>query len=179
MIRRVLREVKNGGWSRRLSLIGWRYEFASGSKTLTRPLGRSAWEAMKACQAEKPVRFLERDGRAYWWFEDAFHWEDEQLEPADVLALIRERQRRHKRRLERAHTGLVLDREPDRRRQPIPRDVRVAVFERDGGRCVECDSAFEIQYDHIIPVALGGATTFENLQILCAECNQRKGASLG
>jgi 5-methylcytosine-specific restriction endonuclease McrA len=53
------------------------------------------------------------------------------------------------------------------------------VFERDGGRCVECGSRFDLQYDHVIPVALGGASTVQNLQILCAPCNQTKGDSLG
>jgi HNH endonuclease len=65
------------------------------------------------------------------------------------------------------------------RRQAIPRETRLAVFNRDGGRCVECDSNFDIQYDHIIPVAMGGSSTIENLQILCADCNRRKGGTLG
>ncbi len=50
------------------------------------------------------------------------------------------------------------------RREPIPREVRRAVFERDGGKCVQCGSKFDLQYDHVLPVALGGAATVENLQ---------------
>ena len=32
--------------------------------------------------------------------------------------------------------------------------------------------------DHIIPVALGGATSAQNPQLLCAGCNRKKGANL-
>ena len=65
-----------------------------------------------------------------------------------------------------------------RQRQPIPREVQREVFTRDSGRCVECQSNFQIQYDHVIPHSLGGADSPANLQLLCAPCNQRKGASL-
>jgi hypothetical protein len=64
------------------------------------------------------------------------------------------------------------------RREPIPREVRRAVFERDGGKCAHCGSNFDLQYDHVIPVALGGATTIGNLQLLCGDCNREKGADL-
>jgi 5-methylcytosine-specific restriction endonuclease McrA len=94
-----------------------------------------------------------------------------------MLTPLRSPPRRARRTLERAHAALAGEAlQP--RREPIPRAVRLAVFERDGGRCVECGSAFEIQYDHVIPVALGGAATVENLQILCATCNRAKGAAL-
>lgn len=65
-----------------------------------------------------------------------------------------------------------------RQRQPIPREVQREVFTRDSGRCVECQSNFQIQYDHVIPHSLGGADSPANLQLLCAPCNQRKGAWL-
>jgi len=32
--------------------------------------------------------------------------------------------------------------------------------------------------DHIVPIARGGKTTWENLQTLCASCNLRKGARI-
>jgi 5-methylcytosine-specific restriction endonuclease McrA len=43
---------------------------------------------------------------------------------------------------------------------------------------VECGSDFDIQYDHVIPVARGGSNEVDNLQILCATCNRKKGTSL-
>ncbi|MCW2989506.1 MAG: hypothetical protein JWM73_100, partial [Solirubrobacterales bacterium] len=65
------------------------------------------------------------------------------------------------------------------RRGPVVREVRLAVWQRDGGRCVECESDFDLQYDHVIPVAMGGGTSVANLQLLCGDCNRRKGGTLG
>jgi hypothetical protein len=57
--------------------------------------------------------------------------------------------------------------------------ARQEVWERDGGRCVRCGSQQELQYDHIIPLARGGADSAENLQLLCASCAREKGDSIG
>lgn len=133
-------------------------------------------------QRSRPVSLVRSGGRVWWWFEGAFYWESGGYSERDVLALIRDRQRRSAQKLDRAHMLLNIDEgktaRPRGRREPIPREVRRAVFERDGGKCAECSSTFDLQYDHVIPVALGGATTVDNLQLLCAVCNQEKGADL-
>jgi len=175
----MLRELKNTYWSRRLSLFGWRYDYVIGKKTLALGWRKSRWRRFQSIQREVPTNFLIDEGRCYWWFEDCFYWEDEELSAHDVLALVRDRQRRQRRKLERAHAAMAADHSSDRRRQPIVREVKLAVFERDGGRCVQCGSNFDLQYDHIIPVSMGGATTDANLQLLCATCNQTKGGTLG
>ena len=173
----MLREVKNVRFERRFSLLGRRWFLVEGGVGGTMTWRRRAFEALLREHDERPVALLERDGRTYWAFERRILWEDDGLDAADVLALVRQRQRRARRTLERAHAALAGE-AAERRREPIPREVRLAVFERDGGRCVECGSGFEIQYDHVIPVALGGAGTVENVQILCAPCNRAKGAAL-
>ena len=63
-------------------------------------------------------------------------------------------------------------------RDDVAEAVRVEVWRRDGGRCVQCGSKRRLQFDHLIPVRLGGASSIDNLQLLCADCNRAKGASL-
>jgi HNH endonuclease len=174
----VLREVKNTQFARRLTLFGWRYHLVLGTKLSDASWKSKAYKAIQENQRVQPGAILSSKGRTYWLFEDRVYWEDDDLGVEDVLALIRDRQRRHQRKLERAHAAMAADSVGGRRRELIPKEVRLAVFERDGGRCVECGSNFDIQYDHILPFSLGGASTVENLQILCADCNRSKGANI-
>jgi RNA polymerase sigma factor (sigma-70 family) len=52
-------------------------------------------------------------------------------------------------------------------------------YERQQGICAHCGKHFELEEmegDHITPWAEGGVTTAENCQMLCKECNRKKGA---
>lgn len=58
----------------------------------------------------------------------------------------------------------------------ISEHVKVEVFRRDGGKCVQC--GYEgpyIEYDHKYPRSKGGQNTVENIQLLCRMCNLKKG----
>lgn len=51
-------------------------------------------------------------------------------------------------------------------------------YERQKGKCANCRKHFEIQEmeaDHITPWIEGGKTTDKNCQMLCRDCNRRKG----
>lgn len=63
-------------------------------------------------------------------------------------------------------------------RRTIPKAVREEVYERDGGRCVDCGSREFLQYDHLLPLARGGSNTADNIELRCAPRNQQKGGRI-
>ncbi len=60
------------------------------------------------------------------------------------------------------------------KRERIPEDVRLFVWQRDEGKCVRCHSNRNLEFDHIIPVIEGGSSTSRNIQLLCETCNRGK-----
>jgi hypothetical protein len=64
-------------------------------------------------------------------------------------------------------------------REAISPTLRALVIERDGSVCQLCGKPArrrDIHLDHIKPLAHGGPTVAENLQVAHARCNMRKGA---
>jgi hypothetical protein len=80
--------------------------------------------------------------------------------------------------LVRAYNRFVVEGFDDVRSRQIPDDVKVAVWRRDGGRCVRCQEQNYLEYDHIIPFSKGGANSVNNVQLLCRRCNLAKSDEL-
>jgi len=165
------------GWSLGAMLSG-RYAVRSGRRVLAVRWKQVSFDTIRATQKDDPVMLLRDGRRSLWAFHDCFYWDDEGLQADDVKALVYQRERRSQQKLQTARSLMNAEAAGRPTRIPIPTEVRRAVFERDGGRCVECGSNFDLQYDHLLPVAHGGATTLENLQLLCADCNRSKSDSL-
>ena len=66
-----------------------------------------------------------------------------------------------------------------KRSRTISQEVKDRVWNRDGGKCVECGSNENLEFDHIIPFSKGGANTYRNIQLLCEPCNRNKSAKIG
>lgn len=60
----------------------------------------------------------------------------------------------------------------------ISSSVKIAVWRRDEGKCVQCGSKEKLEYDHIIPISKGGSNTDRNVQLLCEKCNREKHAKI-
>jgi hypothetical protein len=170
-------EIVKLPWSLPRMFTG-RYALAAGNRVFDARWRKGTLDAILARQADEPVELLRHEHRVYWTFKDCFYWEDEELSADDVKALALQRIRKRERQLSTAHSLMRAEENGDAARPPVPIEIRRAVFERDGGRCVECGGNFELQYDHVIPFSLGGASTVANLQLLCADCNRRKGVTL-
>ena len=62
----------------------------------------------------------------------------------------------------------------------LSQSTKDTVLEQAGAECACCgeDDAAVLQIDHIWPRSKGGQNWLINLQVLCADCNKRKGNSL-
>ncbi|MBB5515644.1 5-methylcytosine-specific restriction endonuclease McrA [Rubricella aquisinus] len=54
--------------------------------------------------------------------------------------------------------------------------TRFNLFLRDEFTCQYCGAQGEMTFDHVIPRARGGRTTWENVVAACSPCNLRKGS---
>lgn len=61
----------------------------------------------------------------------------------------------------------------------IPGKVKLAVYKRDKGVCVQCGSKDNLHFDHILPYSKGGTSLkLDNIQLLCARHNLQKSAKI-
>ncbi len=54
--------------------------------------------------------------------------------------------------------------------------TRFNLFLRDEFRCQYCGSAGDLTFDHVVPRARGGRTSWQNVVAACSPCNLRKGS---
>jgi len=172
-----------------------RFEYAPSGCNLFAPTGirlragNSTWGAITQKQHEEILVYqqtravvvgtLREKARTYWMFQGQIYWEDEGYKPDEVTALILDRKDRKERRVSSAMAKVVMRDDPSlHTREAIPDDVKLLVWQRDGGKCVQCGSQSNLEYDHVIPVAKGGSNTARNIQLLCESCNRAKGANL-
>lgn len=134
-------------------------------------------------QRSKPVAYrADSDARTFWRFEDHWFVDRDELTAGEVQALIVTRERRRLATVSRAQAQVVAapgaSQPMARVRGYVSDEVKQFVWSRDQGRCTQCGAGSELQYDHVIPVALGGGSDPSNLQILCGPCNRRKGVDV-
>ncbi|APX88509.1 HNH endonuclease [Brevirhabdus pacifica] len=56
--------------------------------------------------------------------------------------------------------------------------TRFNLFLRDGFCCQYCGSRGDLTFDHVVPRARGGVTSWSNVVAACSPCNLRKGSRM-
>ncbi len=126
----------------------------------------------------------------FWWWQRSRHdrpcylfgervWE---LKPSESAASeegvarifldMRQNDRPKLGRLSVAASGSATALLPDT--DSIPERLRVAAWRRAGGKCAECGSHQQLEFDYIKPPSHGGAVAEENIQMLCGKCYRQK-----
>lgn len=100
-------------------------------------------------------------------------------DPCKALADKEQRKQDRYNRKQRERAGTVAGAGPIK---------RLVVFERDNWTCKACGcrcvlhsqprGTTQATIDHIIPLSKGGTHTYDNVQLLCRECNERKQATM-
>jgi 5-methylcytosine-specific restriction endonuclease McrA len=54
--------------------------------------------------------------------------------------------------------------------------TRFNLFLRDEFKCQYCGAKGDLTFDHVVPRARGGVTSWENVVAACSKCNLRKGS---
>ena len=142
-----------------------------GTLTQNGKFHRSAQACKLGEQRAERVRVYEKIRDGIWSYNGVFHLIDSWREQDDHRQVF-------KFKLvavaEEEDFNQPANSNPERRRI-IPTWVKLAVWKRDNGKCVQCGAADELHFDHVLPFAKGGTSiTPENVQLLCARHNLEK-----
>lgn len=179
----MLRRAENVGIAHRRGFLtsnGVVIMTIGGKNYLLGKVKQQVFVERQQSQMQYPRLVITIRGRRYWQFQNKFYWESDGLRPEEVHALLITQAQRKRQHIDRAQATVAMAATPRGAtvRQSIPDDLKQYIWTRDEGRCRACGSTSELQYDHIIPLKMGGSNNAENLQILCGPCNRSKSAGL-
>lgn len=143
----------------------------SGTLTENGKFHRAAQEFKKNLRQPERVRVYEKIHSGIWSYNGIFHLIDSWQEESGSRIVFK-------------FKLIAVEGEEDFtvpspvnpiRRRMIPSDVKLKVWKRDNGKCVECSATDELHFDHILPYSKGGTSLKpENVQLLCARHNLEK-----
>lgn len=144
---------------------------AGGGLTENGKFHHAAQAAKAGSMAPERVRVYEKIQKGIWSYNGVFHLVDSWQERDEYRSVFKFKLV--------AVQGDEDFSKPVRtdleHRRIIPTWVKLEVWKRDGGKCVQCGATSELHYDHILPYAKGGTSiTPENVQLLCARHNLQK-----
>jgi len=143
----------------------------SGKPTENGKFHTAAQEAKAGRRPPERVRVYEKILPGIWSYNGMFHLIDSWTEFDGKRRSFRFKLVAVKGDEDFTHAPTIS---PERRRI-IPTKVKLEVWKRDAGKCVQCGATDELHFDHDLPWSKGGTSlTAANVQLLCARHNLQK-----
>lgn len=142
----------------------------SGSPTQNGRFYRAAEDYRNELRTPEPVRVYEKVRQGIWVYDGLFHLVDGWTEDSDGRSVCKFKLAMADHEVDEVDPDTEVE-----HTRVIPTPVKLKVWDRDGGRCVECGADDNLHFDHIIPYSKGGSSLVaDNIQLLCARHNLAK-----
>ena len=134
---------------------------------------------LRLAQKTSPRMLLKGHGRQWWWYSDRFWWDDTRLSTRELQAAVHEADlmaalRRHLTDVARVSASGSIN--GDGALGALPDHVRVEVWRRDDGRCVDCGSEEDLGFALVgVSETEPDAPSVDEIELLCKLCSSLRG----
>ncbi|HTY47378.1 MAG TPA: HNH endonuclease [Methanomassiliicoccales archaeon] len=122
-------------------------------------------------QLPELVKVYEKIRQKLWVYDGIFHLVDAWVESSGTRRVFKFKLLLLENQSSSEKASNLVEEAP----RMIPSSVKVEVWKRDKGKCVNCGAIQDLHFDHVIPYSKGGSSlVLSNIQILCSKCNIAK-----
>ncbi len=146
----------------------------SGTLTENGKFFQAAKRVKEGAEPAEIIKVYEKIKKGIWVFNGFFELMDAWIENTDNRNVFKFKLQVTDKTIDEKGKREVELKDLDHNRM-IPTSVKLTVWKRDKGRCVQCGSTDNLHFDHILPYSKGGTSLkTENIQLLCARHNLTK-----
>ena len=150
----------------------------SGSLTENGKFNKAAQEFKRGNKGPDIVQVYEKIKPGIWSDNGYFHLIDSWIKSDDLRKVFKFKLIAIETVRDESSPEDIIDVDVKRSRI-IPSSIKLEVWKRDNGMCVQCQSTDELHFDHILPFSKGGTSIkSDNVQLLCARHNLEKSAKI-
>jgi len=150
------------------------YNTPNGTLTQNGRFFDSAEKFKKGLQDVELVKVYEKIKDGIWAYNGIFELVDAWIEKLEGRNVFKFKLHITDKTISQKEKRAVELKDLDHNRM-IPTSVKLEVWKRDKGTCVQCGSKDNLHFDHILPYSKGGTSLkAENIQLLCARHNLEK-----
>lgn len=139
--------------------------------------GKFFQAAMKFKDGREPaelIKVYEKIKDGIWAYNGVFELVDSWIEKSDNRNVFKFKLLVTDKTIDQKEQREIELKDLDHNRM-IPTSIKLEVWKRDKGQCVQCQSKNNLHFDHILPFSKGGTSLkADNIQLLCARHNLQK-----